>query len=129
MTAARAPDVAVIDVMVVGNGNGGDVLRQVAERPAPEVPLVEIVEPWMFAVGPRGACALVDVVPAEEKEIGFVGRDMFGKVCVGKPEALPVPVEGSVSTPPRRTLWLPVKPATTILRLSTGFFRTTPPRV
>ena len=68
LLAGRAPNVAVIDIVVVGEADGGPVAYEVAEGPAPADPVVEIVDAGSIGRCSDDACktTLVDLVTGEE---------------------------------------------------------------
>ena len=76
--------------MVVGQADAGRVAGQVAEGPAPQIPLVQIIEHRLVqrrADRGRGA-ALVDLVAGEEVEVGIVLRQVGDHVGVREPRPL-----------------------------------------
>ena len=68
---ALSPEVALVHVVVVGDHDARRRPREVAVGPAPQVPLVEVVELEVRAVGGRRAAALVDLVAGEEEQVGL----------------------------------------------------------
>ncbi len=75
--------------MVVGDDRRRPFAREVAERPAAQVPLVEIVERLVgVACRRRRARALVDLIAGEEQQVGILLLEAPGEVGVREPQRL-----------------------------------------
>ena len=69
--AAVAPDIAVIDIVIVGNADAWRVTHDITECPEPQIPFVEIIQ---FGLGQRFAdnpsrIAFVNLIAREEEQI------------------------------------------------------------
>ena len=93
LAAAGPPEIALVDVVVIGNRDAWYVPGQVAERPAPQVPLVEVVQLNAGVVGPGRAGTLVDLVAAEKQQVRLVMGHVPDNIVVGEPDTLRLPRE------------------------------------
>jgi hypothetical protein len=85
--AVLAPDVALEDVVVVGDDDRGAVAHEVAEGPAEEPEFAEVVENGLVDGLANEAVAghpFVDLVAGEEEEIGVLGGDVAHERVVGE---------------------------------------------
>ena len=91
--ATGAPDVAVIDVVVVRNANAGTRADQLAVRPTPTLPLVVVIEQGAFerTTLRAGQIAFVDLVARKEQQVRVVVSDRRGQLGVREPKTVLVP--------------------------------------
>ena len=86
--AAGSPDVAVIDIVIIGDGDAGSVASQFAEGSIPAQKLGVVVEQHL--VGRTAFCTrnvpLVDLIPGKTEQIRLVGCDPFCDLLMGKPD-------------------------------------------
>ncbi len=91
--AAGAPDVAVIDIVIIGDGDAGSVAGQFAEGAIPAQELGVVVEQHL--VGRAALCPgdvpLVDLVAGETEQIGLVCGDPGSDLLMWKPDGGGVP--------------------------------------
>jgi hypothetical protein len=97
LASARAPQVAVVDVVVVRDRDAWPVARERSERTAPAIPLVQVVE--QGAVGWRAddgrEVALVDLITGEVEQVGIVMCDGVDEVGVWEPETVVIPAQAT----------------------------------
>ena len=85
--AAAAPDIALVDVVVVGDENGGAVAHEIAEGPADDVPLAEVVGGGGLdgeALDAVAGDVFVDLVTGEEEEVGVVVEEVVDGGDIGE---------------------------------------------
>ena len=89
---ALSPQVPLVDVVVVGDGDARHVPRRLPPRPAPQIPLVEVVELGIVPLlGARRALPLVHLVAGEEEEVGVVAPHVAHQLGVREPDRAFVP--------------------------------------
>ncbi len=95
--ASIAPDVPVVDVVVVRDGDRRTSARECPEGPAPALPLHVVVQECVLVRGGDRwrQVPLVDLVTCEEVEVGAMRLDALDQVSVREPEALVVPAEAA----------------------------------
>src|SRR5690606_38495391 len=70
--ALLSPEVGLVDVVIVGNGNAGTVLGQLAPGPTVGVPLAQVVEHGLvqgFALHAVAGGGFVKLIPGERDEV------------------------------------------------------------
>ena len=87
-TPALSPNIALEDIVVVGNDDAGAILQDRAPRP-PELPvLAQVVEHRLLARLAAGdtepAIALVDLVTGEERNVGILDCDVADHATLRK---------------------------------------------
>src|SRR5439155_10416077 len=85
VSRARAPDVAVIDVVIVGHADGWGVPHKIAETPSKQKPLAQVVEAGAVQRKTLDAItghAFVNLVAFKCGEVGFGPLDGSEQVAV-----------------------------------------------
>ena len=90
-----APDVSLMHVMVVGNGDGWPVAGQIAIGPTPEIPFIKVIEQRFVGRLPDDTrwIAFVDLIAGKEQQIGIMPGQVGQHVAVREPDGLRPPCE------------------------------------
>ena len=85
--AVLAPDVALINIVVVGQAKRRAVAHEVTESPAEEIPLAEVIQNGLvhrLAVNAIAAHALVNLVAGKEQHIRIMNGHVGRNLAIGK---------------------------------------------